>query len=58
MQTDTLTLTPGEEVVKASGELSATVREAIETHEAIAIDQQEVQGWFTTIFKALIAAIK
>lgn len=52
------TLSVGEEVVKATGELHATVQTAVETATTQAADHEEVKGWLTTIFKALLAAFK
>lgn len=48
----------GEEVVRAVGELSATVKDAAKTAAETGADHEEVKGWLTTIFKALIAAFK
>ena len=53
-----LAIDPGEEVVQAVGELSATVKDAACAATDIEIDHEEVQGWLATIFKAIIAAIK
>ena len=48
----------GEEVVRAVGELSATVKDAAKEAAETGADQEEVKGWLTTIFKALIAVFK
>lgn len=53
-----LTIDSGEEVVQAVGELSATVKEATSVVDVSEIDHEEVKGWLTTIFKAIIAAFK
>lgn len=53
-----LTIDQGEEVVKAIGELSATTNEASKAISDSEVDQEEVQGWLTTVFKAIVAAIK
>ncbi len=53
-----LTIDQGEEVVKAIGELSATTKEASKAMAENEIDREEVQGWLTTIFKAIVAAVK
>jgi hypothetical protein len=53
-----LTIDPGEEVVKAVGELSATVKDAAKTATETEVDHEEVKNWLTTIFKALVAAFK
>jgi hypothetical protein len=58
MNTNNETLTAGEAVVKAAGELNATVTTAVETAKSAASDHEEVQGWLTTIFKALFAVLK
>ena len=58
MSDTTETLTAGEAVVKAAGELNGTVTSAIESAQAVACDHQEVQGWLTTIFKALLEVWK
>ena len=58
METSETTLTAGEEVVKAAGELHATVTTAVETAKATASDHEEVKGWITTIVKAVLAAFK
>lgn len=48
----------GEEVVRAAGELSATVKDAAKAATEAGVDHEEVRGWLTTIFKALISAFK
>lgn len=48
----------GEEVVRAVGELSATVKDAAKAAAETGADHEEVKGWLTTIFKALLAAFK
>jgi hypothetical protein len=48
----------GEEVVKAAGELSATVKDAAKAATETEVDHEEVKNWLTTIFKALVAAFK
>ncbi len=52
------TMDAGEEVVHAAGELKATVQEAAKAAAENGVDQEEVKGWLTTIFKALLAALK
>lgn len=53
-----LAIEPGEEVVQAVGELSATVKEAAKAAAETEVDHEEVKGWLTTVFKAIIAAFK
>lgn len=53
-----LTIEPGEEVVQAVGELSATTKEAAKAALETEVDHEEVKSWLTTIFKALISAFK
>ncbi len=53
-----LTVDSGEEVVQAVGDLSATVKDAADAASQYELDHEEVQGWLTTIFKALMAAFK
>jgi hypothetical protein len=48
----------GEEVVRAAGELGATVKDAAKAAAETGVDHEEVKGWLTTIFKALIAAFR
>lgn len=48
----------GEEVVRAVGELSATVKDAAKAAAETGADHEEVKGWLTTIIKAVIAAFK
>lgn len=48
----------GEEVIRAAGELSATVKDAAKAATEAEVDHEEVKGWLTTIFKALITAFK
>jgi hypothetical protein len=48
----------GEDVVRAAGELSATVKDAVKSAAETGVDHEEVQGWLTTIFKAIFSAIK
>jgi len=52
------TANAGEEVVRAVGELSATVKDAAKAVAETGADHEEVKGWLTTIFKALVAAFK
>lgn len=52
------TIDAGEEVVRAAGELNATVQEAAKAATETGVDHEEVKGWLTTIFKALIGAFK
>lgn len=49
---------PGEEVVRAVGDLSATVKDAAKAAAETGVDHEEVKGWLTTILKAIIAAFK
>lgn len=58
MKANNETIAAGEAVVKAAGELNATVTQAVEVAKSSASDHEEVKGWLTTIFKALLAAIK
>jgi len=51
-------ITKGEEVVKASGELSATVEAVTRAAEESKITQHDVESFLTTLFKALAAAFK
>ena len=53
-----LTIDAGEEVVRAAGELSATVKEAARASTESEVDHEEVKNWLTTIFKAIVAAFK
>lgn len=53
-----LTIDAGEEVVQAAGELSATVKDAARAATESDMDHEEVKGWLTTIFKAIMAAFK
>ncbi len=53
-----LTIDSGEEVMQAVGELNATVKDAAMASTNLEIDHEEVRGWLTTIFKAVIAAFK
>ena len=53
-----VTMSAGEEVARATGELNATVKEAAKTVQETEVDHEEVKGWLTTIFKALVAALK
>ena len=53
-----LMIDPGEEVVKAAGELSAKVKDAAKAATETEVDHEEVKNWLTTIFKALVAAFK
>ena len=48
----------GEEVVRAVGELSATVKDAAKAAAETGVDHEEVRGWLTTIFKAIMDAVK
>ena len=48
----------GEEVVRAVGDLGATVKDAAKAAAETGVDHEEVKDWLTTIFKALIAAFK
>ena len=48
----------GEEVVRAAGELSATVKDAARAAAETGVDHEEVRGWLTTIFKAVIEVFK
>ena len=48
----------GEEVVRAVGDLGATVKDAAKAAAESGVDHEEVKGWLTTIFQALIAALK
>lgn len=52
------TIDAGEGVVRAAGELNATVKEAAKAATEAGVDHEEVKGWLTTIFKAILAAFK
>ncbi|MBX2987751.1 MAG: hypothetical protein KF802_07615 [Bdellovibrionaceae bacterium] len=52
------TMDAGEEVAHAVGELHATVQDAAKAATETGVDQEEVKGWLTTIFKAIFAAFK
>jgi hypothetical protein len=52
------TIDAGEEVVRATGELSATVQEAAKAATETGVDQEEVGSWIKTILKAIIGAFK
>lgn len=52
------TANAGEEVVRAVGELSATVKDAAKAAAETGADHEEVKGWLTTIIKAVLAAFK
>lgn len=52
------TIDAGEEVVRAVGELNATVQEAAKAATETGVDQEEVKGWLTTVFKAILAVLK
>lgn len=52
------TMDAGEEVVHAVGELKATVQDAAKAATETGVDHEEVKGWLTTVFKALLAAFK
>ncbi|MBX3041166.1 MAG: hypothetical protein KF789_10725 [Bdellovibrionaceae bacterium] len=52
------TMDAGDEVAHAVGELHATVRDAAKAAAETGVDHEEVKGWLTTIFKALLAAFK
>lgn len=53
-----LTIDAGEEVMQAVGELSATAKDAADAASEMEVDHEEVQGWLTTIFKAILGAFK
>ena len=48
----------GEEVVRAVGELSATVKDAAKAASETGVDHEEVRGWLTTIIKAVMDVLK
>ncbi|MBX9766408.1 MAG: hypothetical protein K2X47_03975 [Bdellovibrionales bacterium] len=48
----------GDEVVRAAGELSATAKCAAKGVMEVEPDHDEGKSWLTTIFKAIIAALK
>ncbi|MGE3757849.1 MAG: hypothetical protein AB7H97_08835 [Pseudobdellovibrionaceae bacterium] len=52
------TANAGEEVVRAVGELSATVKDAAKAAAETGADHEEVKGWLTTIIKTVLAAFK
>lgn len=52
------TMDAGEEVVRAVGELDATVKAAAKAATETGIDHEEVKNWLTTIFKAILGAFK
>jgi hypothetical protein len=45
-------------VTEAVGDLSATAKDAAKAISETQVDHEEVKGWLTTIFKAVIAAFK
>ncbi len=53
-----LTIDPGEEVMQAVGELTATAKEAAKAATEAEVSHEEVQGWLTTIFKAILGAFR
>jgi len=52
------TVDAGEEVVRAAGELGATVKDAAKAAAQTGVDHEEVKGWLTTIIKAIMAAVR
>lgn len=52
------TMDAGEEVVRAVGELNATVQDAAKAATETGADHEEVKNWLTTIFKAILGAFK
>lgn len=52
------TMDAGEEVVRAVGELNATVHDAAKAATENGVDHEEVRGWLTTIIKAIVSALK
>lgn len=52
------TMDAGEEVVRAVGELNATVQDAAKAATETGVDHEEVKNWLTTIFKAILGAFK
>ncbi len=53
-----VTVDAGDEVVRAVGELSATTESAAQTAKEAGVDFEQVGAWLTTIFKAIIRALK
>jgi hypothetical protein len=49
---------PGDDVMSAIGDLHATAKDAAKAVAETQIDHEEVKGWLTTIFKAIISALK
>lgn len=52
------TMDAGEGVVRAVGELDATVKAAAKAATETGVDHEEVKNWLTTIFKAILGAFK
>jgi hypothetical protein len=57
-ETKQMAVDAGDEVVRAVGELSATAKGAAKAAAETGVDHEEVKGWLTTIFKAIIGALK
>jgi hypothetical protein len=57
-QKEAVVVDVGDEVVRAVGELSATAKDAAKAATESGVDHEEVKGWLTTIFKALVAVFK
>ena len=51
-------ISSGDEVMRAAGELTATAQEAGELATSVAIDHEEVKGWLKTIFQAVFEVLK
>jgi hypothetical protein len=49
---------PGDETVRAIGELSATAEAAAKAATDAGLDHAEVGSWITTIVKAIVDAFK
>ncbi len=49
---------PGDDVMQAVGDLHATAKDAAKAVTEAQVDHEEVKGWLTTIFKAIMAALK
>lgn len=52
------TIDAGEEVMRAVGELNATVQDAAKAAAETGVDHEEVEGWLKTIFRAILGALK
>lgn len=56
--TSATTVTEGDEVMRAAGELRETARQAAKHAAAAGVSQEEVKSWLTVVFEAIKAALK